>query len=289
MVEINSNENLKLSVIIPTCNRIDLLSKCLEALSPGQQTLSQQYYEVIVSDDGQESRLAKETVDSHYCWSKWIRGPQRGPAANRNNGAKYASAEWFVFIDDDCIPDSELLLAYCRSILGNPNVKVLEGRIYADRPRVTLSEESPINEYGGKLWSCNMAIERHTFQSLGGFDERFPYAAMEDVDLHYRIRNILKLEPMFIREASVCHPWREGRNWNKRLKHQQSELIYLSLHPEESTRINARHMLYCFARDIMKVTIPGVAKFKGRGFLHSLSQRAYQFYHAMVLLLKGYM
>lgn len=40
------------SVVIPTCRRNDLLAKCLDRLAPGQQTLSPDQYEVIVTDDG---------------------------------------------------------------------------------------------------------------------------------------------------------------------------------------------------------------------------------------------
>src|SRR5579862_6697110 len=39
-----------ISVVIPTRHRNDLLSRCLDCLAPGAQTLSAGQYEVIVSD-----------------------------------------------------------------------------------------------------------------------------------------------------------------------------------------------------------------------------------------------
>jgi glycosyltransferase involved in cell wall biosynthesis len=92
------------SVIIPTYHRNDLLAKCLDCLAPGVQTLPADQYEVIVSDDGYES-TAQEMIQQNYPWVKWVAGFRKGPAANRNNGAKYATGEWLAFTDDDCLPD----------------------------------------------------------------------------------------------------------------------------------------------------------------------------------------
>jgi len=41
---------LKISVIIPTCHRNDLLAKCLDCLAPGVQTLPPEQYKVIVTE-----------------------------------------------------------------------------------------------------------------------------------------------------------------------------------------------------------------------------------------------
>ena len=40
-----------LSVIIPTCNRNDLLRKCLNNLIPDFQSIDSSKYEIIVTDD----------------------------------------------------------------------------------------------------------------------------------------------------------------------------------------------------------------------------------------------
>ncbi|MFM6224388.1 MAG: glycosyltransferase family 2 protein, partial [Dolichospermum sp.] len=76
---------IKFSVIIPTYHRNDLLAKCLDCLAPGMQTLPADQYEVIVSDDGYQS-TAQEMIEQNYPWVKWVAGPGKGPAANRNNG-----------------------------------------------------------------------------------------------------------------------------------------------------------------------------------------------------------
>src|SRR5690606_24756010 len=83
---------------------------------------------------------------------------------------------------------------------------VYEGKTVADRPQVRYDEESPINETGGHLWSCNFAIKKTLFERLSGFDEGFPYAAMEDVDFHYRVAKVA--ECRFLPAAVIVHPWR---------------------------------------------------------------------------------
>ncbi|WP_373526226.1 glycosyltransferase family 2 protein, partial [Nostoc sp.] len=226
------------SIIIPTYHRNDLLAKCLNCLAPGVQTLPSEQYEVIVTDDGSVT-TAEEMMNENYPWAKWVTGPGKGPAGNRNNGVKHACGEWLAFTDDDCLPDPQWLEAYAKAIVAEPACLVFEGRTYVNRPRRSLGETSPTNELGGYLWSCNFAIQRQFFNSLSGFDERFPYAAMEDVDLRLRLTK-RGHKFCFIKAASVCHPWRPKGGWKKLKQHQESVLIYLSVHPEESSHIHSK-------------------------------------------------
>ena len=209
---------MKISVIIPTCNRNDLLAKCLESISPINQTIRENY-EVIVSDDSKEN-MAKSLIEEVYPWVKWIPGPKQGPAANRNNGAKYAKGEWLVFLDDDCMPISDWLLQYELNINQSVHVKILEGCTKADRQKLRYDEEAPINEEGNRLWSCNFAIEKKVFNELNGFDETFPFAAMEDVDFYSRASLISRIQ--FLPKAIVIHPWRRIHPFSTFKKHLKS-------------------------------------------------------------------
>lgn len=251
------------SVIIPTYHRNDLLAKCLDCLAPGIQTLPAKQYEVIVTDDGFKT-TAEEMIREHYPWAKWVAGPRRGPAANRNNGSKYAQLGWLAFTDDDCLPDPQWIEAYAKVIVDEPSYLVFEGRTYVDRPKQSLAEAAPINESGGHLWSCNFAIQKQLFESLTGFDERFPYAAMEDVDLKLRLSKIGH-KSSFVEAASVCHPWRTIGGWKQIKQHQESTFIYLSLHPEESFKINSIYYIRVCLRILIKVTLPGIVEYNFKG------------------------
>lgn len=218
------------SVIIPTCQRPQLLARCLERLAPGKQSLPGENYEVIVTDDGTTDETTK--VIAGFPWARWTQGPRRGPAANRNHGATRAEGEWLVFTDDDCLPDVNWLEAFAgRARQSSDAPSVLEGRTYVDRARRHPLEVSPVNGSGGVLWSCNFAIKRSAFVMLGGFDERFPYSAMEDCELRIRLvqRNT---EMEFVPQAGVMHPWRRIENWERHAsRHMESRLILESIHP----------------------------------------------------------
>lgn len=205
------------SVIIPTCNRNDMLAECLDRLKPGYQATDMFDCEIIVTDDS-NGESAKVLIEKNYPWVKWVKGPARGPAANRNNGAKQATGEWLLFTDDDCLPDERWIAAFKQALAVNPTAKVFEGYTNADRPKQRFDEESPINTTGGQLWSCNFMVSAAFFSTLNGFDENFPYAAMEDTDLQVRILEHEKI--VFVPDAKIIHPWRRVkpfRNYKKRL------------------------------------------------------------------------
>ncbi len=190
------------SVIIPTYHRNDLLAKCLDRLAPGVQILSAALYEVIVTDDGYQT-TAEKMIRDRYPWVKWVVGLRKGPAANRNNGTRYAKGEWLVFTDDDCLPSASWLLNFAEAI--TPDRDVYEGKTTCNAGIRSPLEHAPINLTGGYLWSCNMMIRVSLFHNLGGFDENFPYPHMEDVDLRERIKlNGCLIK--FVDNAVIDHP-----------------------------------------------------------------------------------
>jgi GT2 family glycosyltransferase len=192
-----------ISAIVPTYHRNDLLAKCLDCLVPGVQTLDPDRYEVIVTDDGSQS-TAEALIRDRYPWVKWVPGSRQGPAANRNNGAKYARGDWLVFTDDDCLPDSNFLSAFFYAI--QDGVFALEGAIYPiGNPDRDLAE-CPINLEGGCFWSANIAVKRSVFEEIGGFDTNYPLAAFEDMDLKLRLTPLTSIP--FIADARVLHPVR---------------------------------------------------------------------------------
>lgn len=170
------------TIVIPTCERPAMLARCLAALPTEAQ--------VIVSDD------------SPCPDARWLNGPRRGPAANRNHAARAATSEWIAFIDDDCIPQPGWLDALAVAAEG---ADVIEGRTLAPGATDSPFEEHVENESGGALWSCNLAVRRDVFERLGGFDEDFPEAGGEDMEFAWRIRRA-GLRTRFAPDALVHHP-----------------------------------------------------------------------------------
>ncbi len=215
-----------ISVIIPTCNRNLLLSRCLDCLAANKQQLDSFFYEVIVSDDGDKNQ-ARDLISKKYSWVKWIEGPKKGPAANRNHAAKYAKGDWLLFVDDDCLPDRNWIRTYLLAIEYERSL-IFEGYTDADRPKERFDEESPININGGNLWACNFCIQRSFFYEIGCFDENFPFAAMEDIDL--RLRILKHHQIVFLKSAIVVHPWRKINSFSSLYKHLYSNYIFRKKH-----------------------------------------------------------
>jgi len=225
------------SIIIPTCNRNDLLSNCLDLLHD-EFFATGMSCEVVVTDDSQ-TNVAQPLILEQYTWVTWANGPKHGPAANRNYGAKLAKGEWLIFLDDDCLPQRGWLDAYIKVIATPSATLVYEGFTNADRPKQRFDEEAPINTTGDKLWSCNFAINKEFFNSINGFDETFPYAAMEDIDFYVRVKNVTPIE--FVKEAFVIHPWRRIKPFSTFKKHIRSHRHFAKKYNELGTlafRIN---------------------------------------------------
>src|SRR5690242_16282570 len=94
---------MRFSVVVPTYNRPQPLSRCLDALA--RLYYPREQFEVIVVDDGSTESLAalvknfQERLDIRY-----LREEHAGPGMARNVGAAHARGEYLAFTDDDCAP-----------------------------------------------------------------------------------------------------------------------------------------------------------------------------------------
>lgn len=234
------------SVIIPSYHRNDLLAKCLQCLAPGVQTFPAEQYEVIVTDDG-SSTTAEEMIRLDYPWAKWLAGPRKGPAANRNNGAKYARGEWLVFTDDDCLPDKNWLQAFAKAI--ELNIHVYEGKTTCEAGIRSPLEHAPINLTGGYLWSCNMMVRNKLFHQLGRFNENYPYPHLEDIDFKERIKQA-DYTFLFIENAKVDHPPRKALFGRNLAALHESDIYYW--HQVKKIKLNSLNFLTYILKSRLK-------------------------------------
>lgn len=279
---------LRFSVVVPACARPEQLAECLKRLAPGAQTFPATAYEVIVSDDSTDGAV-REWVGRRFAWAQWVAGPRRGPAANRNHGAARARGDWIAFTDDDCLPEAGWIEAFAEAIDSsgaNAPPDVLEGRTVAERPRRSLAERSPVNTHGGYWWSCNLAVRAEFFRRLGGFDEGFPYASMEDVEFARRARAAGAREK-FVAGAEVCHPWRDlggfDGMWKAEKKHLASVKYFLGRHPEARREHTPLAYLKNNARQLVRETLPGLWRWQGRGAGAALAWHVHTLASAVVL------
>jgi len=232
---------LKVSVVIPTYKRPDLLQRCLMPLL--KQTLDRTHYEIIVVDDGQteDTRALVEGLAAQTQGRPLLRylRPQgtRGPAAARNRGWQAADGEVVAFTDDDTVPDEDWLRQGFRAIGGEGGrwLPAVRGAVHVpidgpvtDHARMTQGLEA------AEFVTANCFVRRPVLRELGGFDERFLRAWREDSDLHFKLIEAYGQEVEKAAQAIVQHPVREAP-FGISLK-QQANMMFDALlfkkHPE---------------------------------------------------------
>jgi GT2 family glycosyltransferase len=191
---------LRVSVVVPTCGRPDLLARCLDALEA--QSLPREAYEIVVADDS---------------------GTRDGPAAARNRGWRRALAPIVAFTDDDTVPDRcwlENALAY----FDDATVDAVAGRVIMPvAPVPTDYERDAQGLERAEFVTANCLIRRSVLERLGGFDERFRLPWREDSDMHFRLlsagRRIARAP-----DAVVVHPVRPAP-WGVSLRQQKKVMF----------------------------------------------------------------
>jgi GT2 family glycosyltransferase len=179
------------SVVVPTCNRVHLLGRCVDALL--DQTLPPGDYEIILVDDAPGYHTRQ--LAAMWCARAEARGLRmryvpnhgaRGPAAARNLGWRIARGAIVAFTGDDTIPMPSWL---------SEALAVIDDRTDAVRGRIDMPVPARPTDYqrdASRLQSSEFAlancfIRRSVLAALGGFDERFRRRWREDSDLYFRL------------------------------------------------------------------------------------------------------
>jgi GT2 family glycosyltransferase len=205
------------SVVVPTYNRLSRLRHVIAAFE--HQAYPSDAYEVIVisdgSTDGTDAYL--ETLRSTMRL-RWLTQANQGPAAARNAGVQTAVGEFIVFIDDDVVPEPQLLGEHARSHHEAGRDVVVLGPLLTPEgfemaPWVRWEQEMLMKQYRALLrgdwpatarqfYTGNASLRRCHILAAGGFDEGFRRA--EDVELAYRLANN-GLEFVFNIQAAGMH------------------------------------------------------------------------------------
>lgn len=191
---------IKVSIVIPTYNRLARLKRVLAGLE--QQTVPPGSFEVVVvsdgSTDGTDRFLSQYTGELRLVP---VLQPNRGVAAARNNGFRQAGGDLIIFIDDDVVPTPALVAEHLRShgddiervvVLGpmltppdftlSPWVRWEQAMLEKQYRAMISGEWAPTAR---QFYTGNTSLARRHLVEAGGFDEQFRRA--EDVELAYRL------------------------------------------------------------------------------------------------------
>ena len=198
----------RLSVVIPTRDRPELLQTCLEGFA--QQSLPCGAFEVLVVDDGSTEPL--DGLSAGFAGRlalQIVRRPPDGVSAARNIGVALARGDHLLLFDDDQYPASDLVqhcLDFHESQPEEGDFLLL--RVVPDmtKPRepesfamfegtLFMSYPSPGERWGyGSFWGGAVSCKRSIFR-YGLYD--LAYRMAEDAELGLRINQMLPLTDHF--------------------------------------------------------------------------------------------
>lgn len=198
----------ELSVLIPTFNRNDALQRTLQGLE--QQSADKARYEIIVVDDGSNDRTAEMleqfAARTELMFSYALLKENGGPARARNIGLSMIRGKAVFITGDDIEPSNTLIERHLtfhkqhpereKALLGyvsfpealrpNPFMRWLatEGRAYFfNYAALTPGKEASSLFF----YTCNVSVKTSLLEQTDWFDESFPYASHEDLELGYRL------------------------------------------------------------------------------------------------------
>ena len=198
-----------LSVVFPTHRRPDTLVCVLDALA-AQTGLEPGQFEVVVCDDASGDNtpavLREASRRVPYPMACLILTKQGGPARARNAVLPLVRAPVVLLLGDDILPPPDLVVRHVKwharhpdladALLGyttwdeppppNALMRWLEvgGRQFSFNYR-DLSTDRPVSGY--YFYTCHVSFKLSLLKQAGGFDEGFPFASQEDLELGLRM------------------------------------------------------------------------------------------------------
>lgn len=190
----------RLSVVI-AASRMKALQRCLVGLN--MQDLPKKKYEVVVVVDSYQVKRFGEARLNGATNVRFIVAGNRHPSSKRNMGVQAAAGEILAFIDDDVVVPKkwaatllQLSSRYRNAIIGGPNrddrenwkyrcAQALQANAFLEGLKSHKRQQTAIDVGRHDLPLCNLALHRHLFQRIGGFNEGIPYF-FDDVEFNCR-------------------------------------------------------------------------------------------------------
>ncbi len=237
---------VNLSIIIPTKNRLDTLKEVIESIKEQKKAPP---FELIIVDDGSEDETPEFLKNLKFNFPFYFESIEpSGPAKARNIGISKAKGKVILFFGDDTIlNESCLYYHFLRQEETNFSCAIIGRTFWHKSIRIThfmdyINEwglqfgfqliEDPENVPFNFFYTSNISIPKN-FLKKEKFDETFPYAAWEDIELSYRLHK-LGLKIKYRNDAIVYHKHKTNirKFMERQYKSGISATIFYKKHPE---------------------------------------------------------
>ncbi len=218
----------KISVVVATYKRPQLLRKCLEALARQDMRINE--FEIVVVSDGPDERTRNTIHGIDHLILPYVQyitlEKNSGPAAARNAGWRKANGQLVAFTDDDCLPQPQWLSSLWNAYesFGSPALVAFSGSVVvpvSEHP--TDFELNTAHLEHAAFVTANCACTRNALLLIEGFDERFTVAWREDSDLEFKLlENHIPIHK--IEQAVVVHPVRKA-SWGVSIREQKKTMF----------------------------------------------------------------
>ncbi|MCF7825779.1 MAG: glycosyltransferase [Candidatus Marinimicrobia bacterium] len=211
---------MQFTVIMPTYNRGEIAVNTLQAL----QNQSTKAFKVIVVDQSDTVLPELRDFSSKSYAYNYLHVEMPSLPNARNIGIANIDTEYAIFLDDDCIPDENLVHAYeiiFKSV--EPKIALVAGRVIEEGSTIFRERAHLVGgfvtKYGKTLknfdtdqsglceWAPggNFGVRTSAYREIGGFDTNYiGTAVMEDSDFGYSIRSI-GYQVMYDPRPSMLH------------------------------------------------------------------------------------
>lgn len=193
MDSINDKKHIPLSIISPVYNNGEELSGFLNSLKNDFQR--NPFLEMIVVDDCSTNDSVAKTIRK-FDFVKLIRLPgNKGAAAARNAGARAATHQVLVFIDSDVHVEHDAIKKV-EEAMQDENIKVMVGNkskvpankgIFPAYRAIMHNSWVPKEKFATFFTGAFGIMRREVFEEIGGFDEKYSGASVEDFEFGHRL------------------------------------------------------------------------------------------------------
>lgn len=265
MIRQQTNNEVEFSVIIPTKDRLQTLTKVLSGLE--KQTFPKKKFEVLVVDDLSHdgtseflSSYQKTTPLNFRC----LEGQGKTAGAARNIGLFQARGDFVLFLDSDTIPQIDVLHLHSLWQTHFTGKNCILGRITMS-DLLDMEEQARVNDTVLKVgldslaeleWqdyrTANTSLGRELCLRAGGFDEKL--VAAEDTEFSSRLVEQLSIRYYYVNDIEVIHhhPITQKNYFEKGTQYGQAVAVWYQKAPQLRPVLVSRYGVFAVEMSLFK-------------------------------------